>query len=235
MSDPEFVGACLFRLGLPVRAKVPSYCTLCGSRDIDPHDHFLTCHEFRKHSQHGRHAAFRDAVENGSRLLGCSVIHEPQGYSSSSDRRVDCIVRRRHVRPDLFCDTTISHPLSASYVSITRRGQGSRRVTRLLKHREDEKRRKYAPDHLEQYGGKFVPLAMETYGRLGPSCISFIRELTSIENAPDLDNPLMDEMELNPSTPLWPSRDKWRTMHLYGSHNVYVTVEGWCSITTPTW
>ena len=66
---------------------------------------------------------------------------------------------------------------------------------------------------LEKYGGKFVPLAMETYGRLGPSCISFIRELTSIENAPDLDNPLMDEMELNPST---------LAMVLYGSISVAV-------------
>ena len=72
----------------------------------------------------------------------------------------------------VVADVSVIHPSCASYVAGAARSAGS-----AAEKREKEKERKYAST--DPRGYRFVPLVVESYGRLGSKAMGFLNELAT--------------------------------------------------------
>ena len=117
-----------------------------------------------------RHAHLSDVVKRGLASAGVPSILEPVGLDRGDGRRPDGLTvfpfnEGRCLIWDATCVDTFSS--SALIDSATEPGAAARAA-------EERKRRRYA-DLAQRY--RFVPLAVETSGVLGPACADFLQEL----------------------------------------------------------
>jgi hypothetical protein len=165
MTDAELRVAVRLRLGLPCPSA--TRCA-CGAPPDASGDHALTCRELGGRSW--RHAALNAVVLRAFRCIGSAASLEPTGLLPDGGRRPDGVgdapwmIGRR-----LAWDATCVHPTSASNLASS-----SAAASAAARAAESRKRAKYAdisPDCV------FVPVAVETYGRLGPSASRLLRRL----------------------------------------------------------
>jgi hypothetical protein len=183
LTNAEFVmaGRHLLGLGVPSPVDVPP-CN-CTAGDATTQDHALSC----KHNAGQatvRHDIWASAWRHAIRRAGCATSAEPL-YSSlaapgaqgaASQRRGDVLV----VWPDggiRILDCVVTHPAAASYVRDAAESGGSAAAKAEARKRADFR------DIGEGSAYGFVPLAVESYGRMGAAASRFLSELGDLAAA----------------------------------------------------
>ena len=168
LDDSSLRIAVGLRLGTDICA--PHLCRHCDS-EVGPRGlHGLSCRY--SEGRHSRHASVNDILHRALTAAKIPSRLEPSGLSSTDGSRPDgmTIVPWRSGRP-LVWDATCPDTLAVSYRSRATCGAG--RVAALA---EEKKSDKFS--HLSsQY--HFVPVAIETFGAMGPAAASLIKELGS--------------------------------------------------------
>ena len=177
LNNAEFLAAGRHRLGLGMPTPVhlpPCHCT---AGDSTTPDHALSCNHNAAEAI-VRHTLWVSAWRHAIRRAGCATSAEPPYHSLTAPgaqgaaglRRGDILV----VWPDgrvRVLDCVVTHPAAASYVRDAAQAPGSAAAKA-----ETRKRRAF-----EEFGEgsafEFIPLAVESYGRLGSAAARFLSEL----------------------------------------------------------
>lgn len=183
LTNAEFRMAARHRLGLGVPSLIDIPPCTCSTGDSTTPDHALSC----KHNAGKaivRHDIWASAWRHAIRRAGCASSAEPL-YSSlvapgaqgaATQRRGDILV----VWPDggvRILDCVITHPAAASYVRDAAEAGGSAAAKA-----EARKRADFA-EVGEGSAFDFVPLAVESYGRMGVAASRFLSELGDLVEA----------------------------------------------------
>ena len=185
ISSPDFAAALQRRLGIScLPAGAPDVSCFCGtqlSAADSEHDHFC---RIPTELRTNRHDHIVEVVRRACRRAGYSTTREPllralqrraasageraRQRSAPQDARGDLLVtldQRMHVG-----DVSIIHPACSTY-----RAKAAEEDGHAANLRDEQKQAKY-----DKYGDKaysFVPLSIETYGRLGGPFMKFITRL----------------------------------------------------------
>ena len=181
MANAPFLLAGRHLLGMGPSAQLqppPCHCSAGGSRAPD---HAMSC----KHNAGVitmRHNTWTSVWRRIIRRAGCATSMEPSyshlatapsGRDAAGQRRGDILA----VMPDgriVVLDCVITHPAAASYVVEASRTTGS--AARRAERRKQQ--------NFEAFGNgsafEFVPLAVESYGRLGQAASRFLSELGAV-------------------------------------------------------
>lgn len=183
LTNAEFRMAARHRLGLGVPSLIDVPPCTCSAGDSTTPDHALSC----KHNAGKaivRHDIWASAWRHAIRRAGCASSAEPL-YSSlaapgaqgaATQRRGDILV----VWPDggvRILDCVVTHPAAASYVRDAAEAGGSAAAKA-----EARKRADFA-EVGEGSAFDFVPLAVESYGRMGVAASRFLSELGDLVEA----------------------------------------------------
>jgi hypothetical protein len=182
LSNGDFVAAMRHRLGMThLAANAPGVKCLCG-RFLQPNDtdHAMTCKSLCG-AMTMRHNLLTESWRRITSRSGTASSVEPairalpgaQGAAVSArhtDSRGDILL----VLPDMLtvADITVVHPCAATYVRAAGVIGGAAKV------REDAKRARY--ETAEPSGYAFVPLAHESYGRLGKEAMQLLNALAEV-------------------------------------------------------
>lgn len=184
LCDADFVsaGRHLLGLGVPVRVSAPP--CLCGAGDAGRPDHAMVCKQTAGMATL-RHDIWASAWRRAIRRAGCATSAEPayssliargQAGGAAGLRRGDILA----VMPEgrvVVLDCVVTHPAAASYVRAASRTAGA-----TVLRAEQMKRRSF--DSLGQgVGYDFVPLAVESFGRLGLEASRFLSDLGDVAAA----------------------------------------------------
>jgi hypothetical protein len=174
LDDATVKSALRFMLGVsPGPPHQVFYKCSCGDQGCDSH-HAMTCDKLAG-SHTLRHNIIQSMVQYGSSAAGHSSSIEPQerhlknlrvgdlGYGQRGDVLVSTLDDLVNV------DITVTHPASA-----TMRGRASKVPGAAAKAAEDSKHRSHARDGTSGY--RFVPFAVESYGRLGSEAIELLND-----------------------------------------------------------
>jgi hypothetical protein len=177
LSNAEFLAAGRHLLGLGVPSLVDVPPCHCTTGDSTTPDHALSCNRNAGEASM-RHNYWVSAWRHAIHRAGCATSVEPP-YSSlaaagaqgdAGQRRGDILT----VWPDgrvRIMDCVVTHPAAASYVRDAAETAGSAAAKAELR-----KRRAF-----EEFGEgsayDFVPLAVESFGRLGSAASRFLSEL----------------------------------------------------------
>jgi hypothetical protein len=173
LTDSDFVMAGRHRLGLGVPAPVGSPPCVCGAADSSKADHALSCRLNAGYNTM-RHDSGYKAWCRIIRRAGCKTAVEPlyNRYVPGAGLKradIECVwPRSEHIT---MLDCVITHPAAASYVRRASRTSGA-----AAEQQEDNKIREHA-DFSQSDAYEFVPLAMESYGRLGLKASRFLSAL----------------------------------------------------------
>ena len=187
-TDRLFATAIRLRLGLNIPAvAVASKCP-CGGAIDSYGNHLLSCRSGNERNR--RHAAGVRAWKSIFSQARCTVlveqllrkfgIHLP---GKDPDRRsMDLLAFLNWDVPGfsgidaLFCDYTVVFPCAASFLSIAAASDGA-----AVSKAESKKDTKYkASIESDDFGRRFVPLACEVLGRLGPAFLALLRALAHV-------------------------------------------------------
>jgi hypothetical protein len=145
----------------------------------------MVCKQVAREKQF-RHNSWVSAWQRVISRAGCASSAEPPysglaapgaQHGNARGKRGDIIT----VMPDgrvLILDAVVTHPAAASYVAAASQTTGA-----AAARAERDKGRKYADMAQEDAGYEFVPLAVESYGRLGGAASSFLSSLGDIAAA----------------------------------------------------
>ena len=157
--------AVALRLGAQVC--VPHRCR-CGQTVDRLGHHGLSC-RFSA-GRFPRHASLNDVVKRGLASAGVPAVLEPVGLDRGDGRRPDGLTVFPYSEGrSLIWDATCVDTYAATALVESALEPGSAATAA-----EERKRRRYEALS-DQY--RFVPLAVETTGVLGPACASFLAEL----------------------------------------------------------
>ena len=177
LSDAEFVmaGRHLLGLGAPTPVDIPP-CD-CTAGDLATPDHALSCNHNAGEAT-VRHDYWASAWRHAIRRAGCATSAEPpynslaapRAHWACGQRRGDILV----VWPDgrvRILDCVVTHPAAASFVREAAQTAGSAAAKA-----ETRKRRAFQVFG-EGSAYEFVPLAVESFGRMGLAASRFLSEL----------------------------------------------------------
>jgi hypothetical protein len=123
-----------------------------------------------------RHNVVVDELASIMRKAGMTIMVEP--------RRVGLPRRASHRRPDIviygghettLVDVSLLHPLAPSYRARLRRGDSARRELRLIQHREQVKRTRYAMLAQQYDAGRVAPFVVDAFGAFGECAEELLR------------------------------------------------------------
>jgi hypothetical protein len=179
LSNEHFIIAGRHTLGLGVPLQVEVHPCLCGTGNAGRPDHAMACTQTRGTATL-RHDLLASAWRRAIRRAGCATSAEPAYSSLAARHSGDPGLRRGDILAVMpggriaVLDCVVTHPAASSYLPGASRTAGfaAARAERL-KHAD-----------FEQFGSgagyEFVPLAMESYGRLGRDASRFLSELGDI-------------------------------------------------------
>jgi hypothetical protein len=175
LGDNTFIACGRHRLGLGAPSTVSPRPCLCGAGDAATPDHAMVCKSVAKMTQM-RHDIVASAVRRVVCRAGCASSMEPsyrhlRNRGVAGQRRGDVLV----VLPSgqiSIVDVVVTHPSQQAHVhqACTRPGHAAAQAERS---KVAEFRR--IGEDAGQYD--FVPFAVESYGRLGASAQSFLKQL----------------------------------------------------------
>ncbi len=184
LSDADFVaaGRHLLGLGVPTAVAMPP-CSCGGGQPASP-DHAMVCRQLAGVSTL-RHDQWASAWRRVIRRAGCATSAEPaySGLQRQHGRGGAAGLRRGDILAVMpggriaVLDCVVTHPAAASYVREAARTTGSAAAKA-----EHDKRREFRA-HGENAGYDFVPLAVESFGRLGRAASRFLSELGDVASA----------------------------------------------------
>jgi len=178
LNDADFViGGGRHRLGLGVPVGIPAPPCVCGAGCAGTPDHAMICrrcngmmsvrHNFSVSTWRG---ILSDSGCPTSMEPGYAEFREHGEHGNAGMKRGDIFA----VMPDgrlVITDIVITHPSAPTYVGAASRAAGA-----AAKVAERTKRRAFEALG-EGAGYDFVPLAMESYGRLGKTALAFLSDL----------------------------------------------------------
>ena len=170
MSNAEVSDAVKRALGLPPApaAAMPSTCGQCKTL-IGPHDpwHPLTCVSNSATGKVGRHDGLVRDLKSAIEEAGGSAVQEPRGLDLKSNKKPDLDAMTDE---NLWIDAVVKHADAPSY--LLRAGD-------CLEQAEKQKREKYAEMVADaEYKVKFVPFAVDTFGRLGKEAQALVDRIS---------------------------------------------------------
>ena len=180
LSSAAFVAAGRHRLGHGPASAVAAPPCMCDAGSAPAPDHGMTC-TGTAGARTMRHDIMASAWRRVIRKAGCGSSAEPAYAGLAGDARA---AARAGLRRGDICarvgtsilvlDVVITHPAASSYVGAASSTSGS-----AARRAEQDKRREFA--RMGDGGGyEFVPLAAETYGRLGLSAARFLSGLGDV-------------------------------------------------------
>ena len=185
LMDADMVMAGRHRLGLGVPSSVPVPLCTCGEGRAAAADHAMACKRNAGWATL-RHNLVVSTVRRALSAAGFANSAEPPYHHtcSASDARGAAAGQRRgdvlavgHGNRVFVLDCVITHPAAASYVQEASRTDGA-----AAKRAEGRKTRQ-----IQAFGAgsafEFVPLACESYGRLGAAATRFLGELGDVVEA----------------------------------------------------
>ena len=183
LGDNTFVVCGRHRLGLGPPTSVSTRPCPCGASDAASPDHAMVCKNVAKMTQL-RHDIVASAVRRVVCRASCASSMEPsyrhlqrQQGGNAGQRRGDILVVLPSGKINIV-DVVVTHPSQVKYVNqaCTRVGHAAARaeVDKVDKFRE-------IGEDAGQYD--FVPFAVESYGRLGASAQSFLKDLGEVAAA----------------------------------------------------
>jgi hypothetical protein len=185
LNTGDFCAAGRHLLGLGAPTGVAAPPCLCGAGCAATADHAMVCKQVARENQF-HHNSWVSAWRRVISRAGCASSAEPpySGLATPGAQRGNTCNNRGDiitVMPDgrvLVLDTVVTHPAAASHVAAASQTTGT-----AAARAERDKRREYADMAQEDAGYDFVPLAVESYGRLGGAALSFLSSLGDIAAA----------------------------------------------------
>jgi hypothetical protein len=177
-ADMVMAGRHLLGLGVPSRVPVPM-CT-CGESRAAAADHAMAC---RMNAGWAtlRHNLIVSTVRRALSAVGHANSAEPPYHNAipvsdergaaAGQRRGDVLFVSREDGRVTILDCVVTHPAAASYVSKAAREAGS------AAEQAEKRKRQQIREFGEGSAFEFVPLACESYGRLGKEASLFISAL----------------------------------------------------------
>ena len=162
--------AVALRLGAPICEK--HRCRLCGRQVDELGHHGLSC--AKSAGRLPRHADLNDVVKRGLASAGIPAILEPLGLNRGDGRRPDDLTLFPY--NEIMCltwDATCTDTFAETSV-IQTASRRERQPGAAARAGEASKSRHYAKLS-DRY--IFIPVAVETFGLLGPATAKFVREL----------------------------------------------------------
>ena len=184
LSNAAFLAAARHRLGLamPLMAAAPA-CD-CGHEDAASPDHAHVCNA-TKGLRTSRHDQQVNAWRRVLQRAGCSSCREPTYRTVAARAAANAAGLRRGdifaTMPDgrlLALDVVVVHPWASSYAAGASRTNG--KAARVAAAR---KRTEFATIGEGAGGFDFVPIAVETGGRLGVDALRLLSELGDVAAA----------------------------------------------------
>lgn len=184
LSNAEFVSGGHHRLGLGPRLDVPLPTCGCGAGDPSAPDHGMSCN-LAAGLRTLRHNFTASAWRRSITAAGCATSVEPPYTRLAQTGRAAAAAGM--TRGDILTflpdgsvnvlDTVVTHPGNQSYV-----GRASRVDGHAAELAAADKWREYRAAAGSGGGGgyTFIPLAMESFGRLGREAASFLSALGDI-------------------------------------------------------
>ena len=181
LRDADFVSNLRHRLGTqPDPAVAAAYTCPCGAR-VQPADtdHCMPC-LLSQGVRTFRHNLLGKAWRHIMCKAGLASTAEPP-IRNLPGAQATAAADRAGARGDILlsidgrmivADVSVTHPTCTSYVAGAAQSAGS-----AAEKREKEKERKY--ESADPRGYRFVPLVVESYGRLGTKAMSFLNELAT--------------------------------------------------------
>jgi hypothetical protein len=178
LGDNTFVVCGRHRLGLGAPTTVSPRPCLCGAGNASAPDHAMVCKSVAKMTQM-RHDIVASAVRRVVCRASCASSLEPsyrhlRNRGEAGQRRGDILVVLPSGKISIV-DVVVTHPSQQAHVSqaCTRAGHAAAQAERA---KVAEFRR--IGEDAGQYD--FVPFAVESYGRLGASAQSFLKQLGDV-------------------------------------------------------
>ena len=176
LSNEDFVAAGRHRLGLGLGARASRPPCLCGAGSATAFDHAMVC-DTGKRWWHFRHNLIASAFRRVIRRAGCASSAEPH-YSrvvgaAAGGRRGD-ICAIMPLGDCVLLDVVVVHAAQQRYVKDAAAAPGVAAAGA-----EGDKRRGL-PAAGSDNAFEFVPLAVETYGRLGKAALAFLSRLGDV-------------------------------------------------------
>jgi hypothetical protein len=177
-SNQEFQVAIKLRLRAPLLLMCPSHC-ICGELLDDFGDHLLKCRIGGEWNY--RHSAIVHLIASLCRSVQLTTQHEVplqtlgplSSLDPSGNGRMDLVVTSCD-SPSFLADVTITHP-SPSNQPIS---QQMLQPLYFAKSAEHRKRRKYG-EVVRSMNQAFIPMALETFGALGPCLDKSLKEMAT--------------------------------------------------------
>mgnify|MGYP001787467346 CR=1 FL=1 len=181
LGDNTFVVCGRHRLGLGAPTTVSPRPCLCGAGNAATPDHAMVCKSVAKMTQL-RHDIVASAVRRVVCRAGLASSMEPtyrhlRNRGAAGQRRGDILVVLPSGKISIL-DVVVTHPSQQAHVNqaCTRAGHAAAQAERA---KVSEFRR--IGEDAGQYD--FVPFAVESYGRLGTSAQSFLKQLGDVAAA----------------------------------------------------
>ena len=180
LSTPDFVMAGRHRLGYGLHSTVRQLPCSCRAGQASAHDHAMVCDATAKWRTF-RHDIYATAWRRVIRMAGLAASAEPRygalvgsaaRAAAAGLRRGDVLALLEHALTVL--DAVVTHPGAATYVAAAARTAGS-----AARAAEREKVRSWLKVGRDS-GYEFVPLAVETYGRMGVQASRFLSTLGDV-------------------------------------------------------
>jgi hypothetical protein len=173
-SNKEFVALLRLTLGLPVYAS-SRRCPVCQTAPLDIYGHHsLSCGSGG--DRQIRHNEIRDALFQLCQSSGLTPRKE-EALDDSSRRPGDIYLPSFSLGKAAAVDVSVVYPLQVSLLSYA-----AETPLAAAAHRESQKKEKYIQDCMAQ-GIQFYPVALETFGAIGPDSLVFLRKLANIWGA----------------------------------------------------
>lgn len=147
----------------------PHICQLCGAEVDQFATHGLSCR--KSGGRHQRHAAINDIVYRALASACVPSRLEPSGLLRSDGKRPDGVtmIPWKNGKP-LVWDATCPDTLAPSYRTFACSRAGS--VATMAEERKETKYVGLGSSH------SFVPVAVETFGVIGPKSMAFLKDLS---------------------------------------------------------
>jgi hypothetical protein len=184
LSDGDFVLAGRHLFGLGVATTVAAQPCQCGVTDAEHCDHAMVC-KLTAGMATLRHDIWASAWRRAIRRAGCATSAEPS-YSNlvaPSQRGGAAGLKRGDILAILpggriaVLDCVVTHPAAATYAQRASQEAGS--AAALAETRKRQAFERFG----DGAGYEFVPLAVESFGRLGKDAARFLNDLGDVAAA----------------------------------------------------
>ena len=173
-NDVEFRDIARMHLGIAI----PELGSQCACKDDPFNDavtHFMTCPVLRRREVTDRHDYIKFVLADLARNAGMHVKVEPLTYENSA-KRPDIMISME--AKSYYLDVSVAHPLALSTLL-----HGSEKTGYTAAKREKKKITKYR-ESIQQEGGLFYPLVVESYGMMADESVKALHLLTSHAQKP---------------------------------------------------